>query len=204
MRRKKEDAEQTRQTVLDAAEELFLVNGVSRTSLEMIAKKGGFTRGAVYWHFEDKAHLVHAMLNRIRIPLDEVTQQLSVEGEGDCLVRLYDLCVECMEKFIRPGRERRVMTIIMHRCEFTQELHDVEQREKALTREFVTIVERLFDSQHQRLHSGVTPRAASLQLHSVFNGTLAAILRDESIFGPLQDVRLIFDLYFRSLLKDWP
>lgn len=203
MRRKKEDAEQTRQTVLDAAEELFLVNGVSRTSLEMIAKKGGFTRGAVYWHFKDKAHLVHAMLNRIRIPLDEVTQQLSVEGEGDCMVRLYDLCVECMEKFIRPGRERRVMTIIMHRCEFTQELYDVEQREKALTREFVTIVERLFDSQHQRLYSGVTPRAASLQLHSVLSGTLAAVLRDESIFEPLQDVRHIFNIYFRSLLTDW-
>ncbi len=203
MRRTKEDAEQTRQTILDAAEALFLTNGVSRTSLEMIARECGLTRGAVYWHFRDKAQLVHEMLNRIRIPLDEVTQQLSMDGEGDCLMRLYELCVECMEKFVQPGRERRVMTILMHRCEFTQELQEVEQRENALTREFVALVERLFDGQRQRLQAAVTPRSASLQLHSLFCGTLAGILRDQDIFAPLMDVRLIFTLYFRSLVKDW-
>ena len=80
----------------------------------------------MYWHFRDKAQLVHEMLSRIRIPLDEFTQQLSMDGEGDCLMRLYELCVECMEKFVQPGRERRVMTIMMHRCEFTLELQEVE------------------------------------------------------------------------------
>ncbi|MDC7830776.1 MULTISPECIES: hypothetical protein [Pseudomonas] len=118
------------------------------------------------------------MLNRIRIPLDEVTQQLHVNEEGDCLRRLYELSVECMEKFVQPGRERRVMTILVHRCEFTAELHEVEQRESALTREFVALVESLFDGQQQRLQAGVTPRNASLQLHSLFCGTLASILRD--------------------------
>ncbi|MDH4764171.1 TetR family transcriptional regulator [Pseudomonas sp. CBMAI 2609] len=48
MRRTKEDAEYNRQTILDAAEALFITNGVSRTSLEMIARECGFTRGAVY------------------------------------------------------------------------------------------------------------------------------------------------------------
>ncbi|EHK70781.1 TetR family transcriptional regulator [Pseudomonas psychrotolerans L19] len=204
MRRTKELAEQTRQTVLDVAEELFLAKGVSRTSLEMIARECGVTRGAVYWHFKDKADLVHGMLNRIRSPLDEVTQQLGADSEGDCLVRLYDLCVECMERCVQPGRERRAMTILIHRSEFTLELHEVEQREKAFTREFVTLVESLFEGQQQRLQMGVTARAASLQLHSLFCGTLAAILRDQDLFTPLLDVRLIFTFYFRSLLKDWP
>ena len=49
MRRTKEGAEQTRQTILDAAEGVFLTNGVPRTSLEMIARECRFTRGAVYW-----------------------------------------------------------------------------------------------------------------------------------------------------------
>ncbi|MGE6323679.1 TetR family transcriptional regulator [Pseudomonas oryzihabitans] len=204
MRRTKEDAERTRQTILDAAEAMFLANGVSRTSLEMIARECGVTRGALYWHFRDKAQLIYEMLNRIRIPLDEVTRRLSEDGKDDCLIGLYDLCIECMEKFVQPGRERRVMTILMHRCDFTQELHEVEQRENALTREFVELVERLFDSERQRLQTGVTPRGASLQLHSFLSGMLAGILRDEDIFAPLMDVRLIFTLYFRSLVKDWP
>lgn len=204
MRRTKEEAEYTRQNVLDVAENLFLVNGVSRTSLEMIARECGVTRGAVYWHFTDKAHLVREMLDRIRIPLEAVTLQLSVDGEGDCLARLYELCVECMERFVQPGRERRVMTILMHRCEFTQELQDVAARENVMTRDFVALVERLFEAQQHRLQEGVTPQAASLQLHSLFCGMLASILRDQTVFEPLMSVRMVFTLYFRSLIKGWP
>ncbi|MDC7830779.1 MULTISPECIES: TetR family transcriptional regulator [Pseudomonas] len=203
MRRTKEDAENIRQTILDAAEALFFTNGVSRTSLEMIARDCGVTRGAVYWHFKDKAQLLRELFDRIRIPLDKVNQQLLADGEGDCLMRLYELCVECMEKFVQPGRERRVMTILVHRYELTQDIHEFEQRENALTREFVALLERLFDGQQQRLQVGITPRSASLQLHSFFFGTLASILRDREVFEPLLDVRLTFNLYFRSLVKDW-
>lgn len=204
MRRTKHDAERTKQAILDAAETLFLKNGVSRTSLEMIAKECGVTRGAVYWHFTDKAQLVQEMLDCIRIPLDEFTEELSNDQEGDSLLKLYERCVECMEKFLEPGRERRMMTILMHRCEFTQDLHRVEQRGNTLTLEFVTLVERLFDSQRQRLQAGVTPRGASLQLHSLFTGTLACILRDEDTYAPHIDARRVFTLYFRSLVKEWP
>ena len=51
MRRTKEDAQLTREVLLDAAEVLFAQRGVSRTSLQEIAKAAGMTRGAVYWHF---------------------------------------------------------------------------------------------------------------------------------------------------------
>jgi TetR/AcrR family transcriptional regulator, repressor of the mexAB-oprM multidrug resistance operon len=96
MRRTKEEAEQTRQAILDAAEALFLTNGVARTSLEMIARECGVTRGAVYWHFQNKAHLFHEMLSQIRIPADELTERLRVDGEEDSLQRLFKLCIESM------------------------------------------------------------------------------------------------------------
>jgi len=46
-RKKKADAETTRQNLLDAAEVLFFEKGVSGTSLEEIAKAAGVTRGAL-------------------------------------------------------------------------------------------------------------------------------------------------------------
>ena len=49
MRRTKEQAEQTRTSILASAEILFLEKGVAHTSLEHIAKHAGVTRGAVYW-----------------------------------------------------------------------------------------------------------------------------------------------------------
>ena len=48
MRRSKEDAEQTRSAILDAAEHLFCAQGVTASTLEGIARKAGVTRGAVY------------------------------------------------------------------------------------------------------------------------------------------------------------
>ena len=60
MRRTKEEAENTRTAILTAAELLFLKKGVSHTSLEQIARQAGVTRGAVYWHFQNKAQIGRA------------------------------------------------------------------------------------------------------------------------------------------------
>ena len=76
MRRTKEDAEKTRCAILAAAEQLFLERGVAHTSLEHIARHAGVTRGAVYWHFQNKAHLFHEMLNQVRLPLEPLAEQL--------------------------------------------------------------------------------------------------------------------------------
>lgn len=77
MRRTKEDSEKTRTAILLAAEELFLEKGVSHTSLEQIARAAGVTRGAVYWHFQNKAHLFNEMLNQVRLPPEQLTERLS-------------------------------------------------------------------------------------------------------------------------------
>lgn len=57
-RRTKEDAEKTREALLDAAERVFLRRGVSTSTLNEIAKEAGLTRGALYWHFEDRKSVV--------------------------------------------------------------------------------------------------------------------------------------------------
>ena len=69
-RRTKADAQATRSSLLDAAEQLFQARGVSRTSLNDIALAAGTTRGAIYWHFKDKADLFNAMMERVTLPLE--------------------------------------------------------------------------------------------------------------------------------------
>ena len=68
------DAELTRQHLLDKAELLFLERGVSRTSLQDIATAAGTTRGAIYWHFKDKADLFNAMMERVVLPMEQALQ----------------------------------------------------------------------------------------------------------------------------------
>ena len=57
MSRTKAEAEETRNSILSAAERVFFEKGVSTASLDDVAKAAGVTRGAIYWHFSNKTDL---------------------------------------------------------------------------------------------------------------------------------------------------
>ncbi len=56
--------EATRERVLDAALAVFAERGVIGSSVEDICERAGFTRGAFYSNFADKAELVDALVER--------------------------------------------------------------------------------------------------------------------------------------------
>ena len=63
MRRTKEDAEQTRQAILESAMDIFYEKGYSKTTFDEIAKRINLTKGAVYWYFRNKPDIVAALIN---------------------------------------------------------------------------------------------------------------------------------------------
>ncbi|MEC3975160.1 TetR/AcrR family transcriptional regulator [Amycolatopsis sp. H20-H5] len=70
---REESRERTRDRLLVAAAELFAERGVNGTSVEQIAERAGYTRGAFYGNFEGKPELVAALLRqRTRQEAEEV------------------------------------------------------------------------------------------------------------------------------------
>lgn len=205
MRRTKEDSEKTRQTILDSAEALFLENGVSNTSLEEIARNAGVTRGAVYWHFENKSHLFHEMINQVRLPPEQLIARLSGCNGVDALQSLFELCVEVVRNLASNEQRRRILTILMQRCEFTEELRDAVLRHNAVIRQFIELCEQLFarGANQQRLMPGITPRIAARSVHGMIHGLINDWLRDPELFDPLQDTEQLFEPLFRGLIRDW-
>ena len=57
MRKTKEDAEKTKQDLIEAGIDIFSRKLYSDVNISEIAKMAGVTRGAVYWHFKNKAEL---------------------------------------------------------------------------------------------------------------------------------------------------
>src|SRR5690606_36475619 len=88
VRRSKEDALATRTSLLDAAERAFLEKGVAGTSLNDIAVEAGTTRGAIYWHFRDKADLFNAMMQRVVMPLQFAMASVEEAGGEDVIALL--------------------------------------------------------------------------------------------------------------------
>lgn len=66
-RKTKEDSLATRESVLLAALDLFCKNGYSHTTLQDIADQIGMSRGAVYWHFENKSALLAALIDFVHL-----------------------------------------------------------------------------------------------------------------------------------------
>jgi AcrR family transcriptional regulator len=68
----------TRARLLEAAAEVFVERGFHGASVEEIAERAGFTRGAVYSNFRDKAELLQTLLDeRMARGVAEVTDIVS-------------------------------------------------------------------------------------------------------------------------------
>lgn len=58
------DGTQTRERILDTANEMALTRGLSATSLDQIIEGAGITKGAFFYHFKGKDDLADALVKR--------------------------------------------------------------------------------------------------------------------------------------------
>ncbi|WP_395066592.1 TetR family transcriptional regulator [Paraburkholderia silvatlantica] len=186
VRRTKEEALETRNRILDAAEHVFYEKGVSRTSLAHIAQAAGVTRGAIYWHFENKGDLFTAMFDRVVLPLDELKVASTDPGEPDPLGRMRDLCILCLRNTATDVRRRRVFEILFLKCEFVEEMGPVMARHQTDMREGLASIEQGLRNAMSKgqLPADLDPKRASRVLHSFIGGAL----RDMAILPDVFDV----------------
>lgn len=174
-RRTKEEAEETRQSILDAAERLFHDLGVSRTSLADIASAAGVTRGAIYWHFENKVDLFQAMLERLHLPLEELAQASESEDEPNPLGQTRELLVRLLRNVELDAQTRRIQEILQHKCEYTDDLGDLRQKMQALHLECDERIEKSLRNavSKAQLPADLDCRRATLCLHGYVHGLQA-------------------------------
>lgn len=65
--RRSEAGRESRDRILDAAEKLFIERGVANTSFAAIQREAKISRGSIPWHFEHKAGLLLAIVERATI-----------------------------------------------------------------------------------------------------------------------------------------
>ena len=80
MRRTKEEAAVTRATLLRTALTLFSTKGYAATSIDDITKAAKMTRGALYYHFTNKADLYNTLVEEVSARGADIVQGAVTEG----------------------------------------------------------------------------------------------------------------------------
>lgn len=149
-RKTKQEAQATRNRLLDAAARVFCAKGVTNTSLDDIAHEAGVTRGAIYWHFRNKADLVEALMERKKMPLDEAWRRCDFDAESDPLGLIRRRAVEMLRRAASDPNTRQVYEILFHKCENAEDGEAIMERCLASRKECVPNIEGFFQAAVQR------------------------------------------------------
>jgi AcrR family transcriptional regulator len=136
-----------RAALLDAAGEVFAARGLRDASVDEIAERAGYSKGAVYWHFDSKDDLFIALLEeRIDRPTREMIELLESAPPEQ------DMGPEASRRFVELLRREREL-LLLEQEYWSQALRDPVLRRRyarrqarlrtALGRALVTRVEHL-------------------------------------------------------------
>ncbi|MDF3072453.1 MAG: TetR-family transcriptional regulator [Alphaproteobacteria bacterium] len=190
---------ETREAVLVAARSLFVRQGYLRTSVDEIARQAGISKGGIYFHFPDKADIVHELLMN------------TIELYRDLLGELRDRSKPPLERLRSymnwtsnlGAREPEAMLLpILISLEFLHTGHEIE----SLTRSHYDAIHRglqltIFDGRKAGVfnkRSGAREQAANIILMG--DGALLEWLRRSDVLSGTKLARALQQFILDALL----
>lgn len=174
VRKVKGEAASTRERLLDAAEGVFRERGVARSSLNEVAIVAGVTRGAVYWHFKDKADLFAAMCERAPLPLEAPDDVAAAMVHEDPLGALRSLAINAFVRLASDPRTQAVFEVVWHKTERAGELAEITARQAVDRRDCQSNIENIL---RQAVSIGQLPADTDAHLAArLFHACLAGVM----------------------------
>lgn len=200
-RKTKEEAQQTRSQLLEATERLFSERGVANTTLNDIATAAGLTRGAIYWHFQNKTDLIHALWDQVALPLHESFAELALSMPDNPLARIRIKSTTVLTQVVRDARIRNLLSILLLKCEYVEEpggLREGYLIKRADCLGEITEEFRLAVVQGQ-LPADLDERFAAIGLMSLIDGLCFHWLMNPALFSLENKAKDYIDAYLKGL-----
>lgn len=200
MRKTKEEAEITRQTLLRAALVVFSRQGYAETRLEDIAAEAGVTRGAIYHHFGGKAELYNTLVSEATGRVLPVIEAAIAEG-GTTLAILRRLFVRTLLYAAQDDDYRAVNEIVLFKTAVSEELAEGMTRKIEGTRQTVAYFAQMIGQgiAAGEIRADLDPRDAALALIALQNGLLMLWLLDRDLFDLAGRAAALADIYLRGI-----
>jgi AcrR family transcriptional regulator len=164
-----------REALLEAAAEVFAQRGYRDASVDEIAVRAGYSKGAVYWHFAGKDDLFFALLDeRVDRPIRESIALLeSAPPERD-------MAPEASRRFVELLGEQRALLLLDHEY-WSQAARDPKLRARYAKRQ-AKLRSALGKALAARLeHLGAPPPEAPEELAVALLGLASGLARERLI-----------------------
>ena len=127
-RKTKEEALETRNAILDATVRVFAAKGAANASLTDIAREAGVTRGAIYWHFTNKADLLNALWDEVLLLYTPLARASESRDEPDPLGRLRELYVRFLGRLADDPRQQQLIRILFDQGSGSEDIDLIRTR----------------------------------------------------------------------------
>ena len=110
---KAEQFQKTQRILLDTARELFTKKGYAGTSTEEIVRRSKMTRGALYYHYKDKADIFAAVFEEVRADSAQFIRgkmKAAADDGADVWQQATVGCHAFIESALTPSMQRIVHT----------------------------------------------------------------------------------------------
>lgn len=89
----RKEAEERRNEILDAADELFGQKGFDGTSTNEILEKVGIARGTLYYHFKSKEDIMDSLIDRYSVRLLSTAREIAADKSIPVVERILHVVV---------------------------------------------------------------------------------------------------------------
>jgi AcrR family transcriptional regulator len=201
MRRTKEEAEKTREDILNAAVRLFSEKGVAHTSLQEIAVAANVTRGAVYWHFANKTEIFDALHARLCQPLTEMILQDVEKDHPFPLEQMEELCVKLLLDLEGNAEKRQAVTLFISQRDYVGDLAPYKAKHNARKAESKQLFVLYFEKaiKNGRLSTEADAQTLAVALGCYVKGVIIEYINDPDGFDIKKYAPCLMRHFFKSL-----
>jgi len=138
---KREQREASIERILESALELMVTRGCNATTVDDIAKRAGLTKGAIYFHFENKTAIVMALLDTVeKLVIGGLLERLANAGPSS-----QDQLVAALHSqgLLAGTKTKYLLLFTLTLLEFNGTGSDIEARVRTIYDAFVQSLEKI-------------------------------------------------------------
>ena len=198
-RRTKEEAEATKKAISIATLEIFCEKGYSRTTFDEIAKRINLTKGAVYWHFRNKADILSEIIRKTF----EITRNIIAikVPKIDSLEQLKQYMHEGLKLIENNPEYRQCLYFVFHQMEWSEAiLNKVSADVKSITDFNKEQIKKALKNEQESKQ--IKPELNIEDIIECIDGLWVSILRNIVIPGAdFNEFKRLLDVSFEIVLN---